>query len=197
MKQTIVTRVVLSTLAVVSVAGDPRMDTAAEQARPSPAREAPKFQVDPAWPKIPNNWQFGQVASVSIDATGSRVGAAAAGHVEPGGEAQGRASVAGVRRGRQFHPGMGRTRARATSGPIPSTASTSIPKGFVWIGGNGAKDHQILKFTKAGKFVMQIGRAGQSKGNADTQNLNQPADTFVSCARRTSCSSPTATATAA
>ena len=53
------------------------------------------------------------------------------------------------------------------------------PKGFVWIGGNGANDNQILKFTKAGKFVMQIGRAGQSKGNADTQNLNQPADTFV------------------
>src|SRR5205085_2281845 len=26
---------------------------------------------------------------------------------------------------------------------------------------------------------MQIGRAGQSTGNADTQNLNQPADTFV------------------
>ena len=26
---------------------------------------------------------------------------------------------------------------------------------------------------------MQIGRAGQSKGNADTQNLNQPADAFV------------------
>src|SRR4030095_14904706 len=26
---------------------------------------------------------------------------------------------------------------------------------------------------------MQIGRAGQSKGNADTANLNQPADTFV------------------
>ena len=32
------------------------------------AREVPRFQVDPAWPKIPNNWQFGQVASVSIDA---------------------------------------------------------------------------------------------------------------------------------
>jgi DNA-binding beta-propeller fold protein YncE len=49
----------------------------------------------------------------------------------------------------------------------------------VWIGGNGPKDHQIIKFTKAGKFVMQIGRAGQSKGNADTQNLNQPADAFI------------------
>src|SRR5207342_3131410 len=53
------------------------------------------------------------------------------------------------------------------------------PKGFVWIGGNGERDNQILKFTKAGKFVMQIGRTGQSKGNADTQNLNQPADTFI------------------
>ena len=38
------------------------------------------------------------------------------------------------------------------------------PKGFVWIGGNGDKDHQILKFTRDGKFVMQIGRAGKSEG---------------------------------
>jgi DNA-binding beta-propeller fold protein YncE len=56
------------------------------------------------------------------------------------------------------------------------------PKGFVWVGGNGEKDHQILKFTKTGKFVLQIGRAGQSKGNADTENLNQPADAFVHAA---------------
>ena len=56
------------------------------------------------------------------------------------------------------------------------------PKGFVWIGGNGTNDHQILKFTRDGKFVMQIGRAGKSRGNADTENLNQPADTFVHAA---------------
>src|SRR2546426_12435359 len=30
--------------------------------------ERPMFRVDPAWRKIPNNWQFGQVASVSVDA---------------------------------------------------------------------------------------------------------------------------------
>jgi DNA-binding beta-propeller fold protein YncE len=52
-------------------------------------------------------------------------------------------------------------------------------KGNIWIAGNGAGDHQVLKFRRDGKFVMQIGRAGRSKGNADTQNLNQPADTFV------------------
>src|SRR5262245_12074837 len=31
-------------------------------------RNVPQFRVDPSWPKIPNNWQLGQVASVSIDA---------------------------------------------------------------------------------------------------------------------------------
>jgi DNA-binding beta-propeller fold protein YncE len=51
-------------------------------------------------------------------------------------------------------------------------------KGFVWIGGNGEQD-QILKFTKTGKFVMQIGRGGQKKTNADTHNLWKPADVFV------------------
>jgi len=30
--------------------------------------EVPAFKVDPGWAKIPNNWQFGQVASVAIDA---------------------------------------------------------------------------------------------------------------------------------
>ena len=36
--------------------------------REGDTRRAPKFRVDPAWPKIPNGWQFGQVSSVSIDA---------------------------------------------------------------------------------------------------------------------------------
>ena len=39
-------------------------------------------------------------------------------------------------------------------------------KGFVWIVGNAMpQDGQILKFTKAGKFVMQIGKSGQTGGN--------------------------------
>src|SRR6478672_2406990 len=58
--------VVLAAWAVV-VCVDPGTQTAAAQARQSAAIPVPKFQVDPAWPKIPNNWQFGQVASVSID----------------------------------------------------------------------------------------------------------------------------------
>jgi DNA-binding beta-propeller fold protein YncE len=147
-------------------------------AQVKPGVEAPRFKVDPAWPKIPNNWQFGQVASVSIDEQD---------HVwvlqRPG--TLGKDEV-----GRAAPPVLefdaGGSFIQAWGGPGPgyewpnSEHGVYIdPKGFVWIGGNGDKDHQILKFTKAGKFVLQIGRAGQSKGNADTQNLNQPADAFV------------------
>jgi DNA-binding beta-propeller fold protein YncE len=40
-------------------------------------------------------------------------------------------------------------------------------------------DAMILKFTQAGKFLMQIGKPGQSKGSNDTENLRLPAKTFV------------------
>src|SRR5580765_6343304 len=72
MKRTIGAGVVLSVMAAFVVgAGHSAVETAAAQARqprPPAAREIPKFKVDPSWPKIPNNWQFGQVASVAIDA---------------------------------------------------------------------------------------------------------------------------------
>ena len=42
--------------------------TAAAQARRTQSREAPKFQVDASWPKIPNGWVFGWVSSASVDA---------------------------------------------------------------------------------------------------------------------------------
>ena len=48
-------------------------------------------------------------------------------------------------------------------------------KGSIWVNGSGARDHHILKFAPDGKFLLQIGRAGQSKGSNDTQNLGAPA----------------------
>jgi hypothetical protein len=40
-------------------------------------------------------------------------------------------------------------------------------------------DSMILKFTQAGKFLMQIGKPGQSKGSNDVENLRRPAKIFV------------------
>ena len=47
-------------------------------------------------------------------------------------------------------------------------------KNYVWIGGAGAKDGQIIKFTRDGKFVLQIGRSGKNTGSNDTGNLGGP-----------------------
>jgi NHL repeat-containing protein len=79
--------------------------------------------------------------------------------------------------------------------------------GNVWIGGNGRGapggargaapgqnreqdesqvggvqsfvDNQVLKFTRTGKFLMQIGTPSSSKGSNDIKNLRLPAKTFV------------------
>ena len=52
-------------------------------------------------------------------------------------------------------------------------------KGNVWIGGNGQKDAHILKFTKDGKFLMQVGRFGQNKGSNDPDNFWRVAKIWV------------------
>jgi len=40
-------------------------------------------------------------------------------------------------------------------------------------------DSMVLKFTQDGRFLMQIGKVGQSKGSNDTENLGRPAKMFV------------------
>jgi DNA-binding beta-propeller fold protein YncE len=74
-------------------------------------------------------------------------------------------------------------------------------KGNVWIGGNGRgpqsgigaqggqdkelggadsyHDDMVLKFTREGKFLMQIGKPYHSKGSNDPDNLRLPAKIFV------------------
>ncbi len=52
-------------------------------------------------------------------------------------------------------------------------------KGNVWLGGNGDNDTQILKFTKEGKFLLQIGKHGQHHGSNDTANLWRAAKMFA------------------
>ena len=53
-------------------------------------------------------------------------------------------------------------------------------KDNVWIAGNQA--NSVLKFTRQGKFLMQIGKNGQGKGNTDTANLGRPAEVEVDLA---------------
>ena len=68
--------------------------------------------------------------------------------------------------------------------------------GNVWIAGNGQKDTQVLKFSDAGKFLLQIGKHGVHNGSNDIANFWQPTKIFHDRAPTRS-TSPTATAIAA
>jgi DNA-binding beta-propeller fold protein YncE len=47
------------------------------------------------------------------------------------------------------------------------------------LGGYYFHDSMIMKFTQDGKFLMQIGKVGGSKGSNDVENLRRPAKIFV------------------
>jgi DNA-binding beta-propeller fold protein YncE len=49
----------------------------------------------------------------------------------------------------------------------------------VWLGAGGEKDAHILKFTRQGTFLMQIGHQGRGRGSNDTENLGSPASVVV------------------
>jgi DNA-binding beta-propeller fold protein YncE len=52
-------------------------------------------------------------------------------------------------------------------------------KDNVWLTGNGNGDGQILKFTKDGKFLLQIGKGGVKPDSNDTTHLSRPAGITV------------------
>ena len=150
----------------------------------------PLFQVDPFWPKpLPNNWILGQVSGVAVDRRD---------HIWI---VQRPRSLSEREAGAQQSPPWSKccyaappvlvfdqsgNILRAWGGPGQGYEWPETEHGiyvddndFVWTAGSGRNDSQILKFTLDGKFVMQIGKSGQSKGSGDTANLGSPADMFV------------------
>jgi len=169
-------RSMLTAFAVVFVMGQVGSDkSVAAQAQP---RQIPKFEVDPTWPKLPSKWVFGQVSSVSFDERDHAWVLQRPSSVRTDQKDKAAPPVLEFDENGNFVQGWG--------GPGPGYDWPETehgiyvdPKGFVWVGGNGPTDHHLVKFTKDGKFVMQIGKKGASKGNKDTQNVKQAADTFV------------------
>ena len=65
------------------------------------------------------------------------------------------------------------------NGSAASTASRSTTRDLSGSTGNADNDNAILKFTRDGKFVMQIGKIAPTKGSNDTTQLGKPAETTV------------------
>jgi DNA-binding beta-propeller fold protein YncE len=139
---------------------------------------APRFEVDPMWPKpLPNHWIMGNTIGVGIDSRDHIFIIHRAGSLEakelyaaenpPASEcciaappvlefdAEGNMVKA------WGGPGQGYEWPESNHGITPDS------KGNLWIGGNGANDGHILKFTRDGKFVKQFGFAYASAGSND------------------------------
>jgi NHL repeat len=161
----------------------------AAQSSPDRATAVPMFQVDPSWPKVPAKWKLGDASSIGIDAA-DHVWVLHRPRTLPADQLSMAAPPVIVFDGAGNYiqswggPGSG------YEWPEREHGIHIDNKGFVWIGGNncparglpGLKavgDDQLLKFTQAGKIVMQIGHSSESTGNADTRNLHQPADAVV------------------
>lgn len=173
------------------------------------ATQAPRFEVDPMWPKpLPNHWVIGAVIGVAVDANdhvwilhrdtsleakeqyatmtpkASECCAAAPPVLE--------FNAAGDLVGSWGGNGKG------YDWPTSNHGIDVDYKGNVWIGGNGrgtvpaalahdestmgagsVHDSFVLKFTQAGKLLMQIGQPFKGKGSNDIANLKLPAKTIV------------------
>jgi hypothetical protein len=166
--------------ALVTVALGAGISGSLEQVPPRSV-QVPTFAVDPMWPKpLPGRWIIGAVAGVAVDA---------------------KDHVWIVHRPSTLQPNETRsiwsaappvlefdrdgTLVSSWGGPGPGYEWPDLEHGIyvdgdeVWLGGGGEKDAQILKFTRQGKFLMQIGRKGRNSGSNDIENLGAAANMTV------------------
>jgi len=195
--------------------------------------QAPRFEVDPMWPKpLPNHWLLGNVIGVGVDSN-DHIWIV---HRQASLEAMENYAAANPP-GPKRRAGVVESECCAPAPPVLEfdeagnlLASWGGPgegydwpetnhgifidyKGNVWIGGNGRpapgsapagaagrgagragaggaapegqpapgyfNDNMILKFTQSGKFLMQIGKPGASKGSNDVENVKGAAKMYV------------------
>jgi DNA-binding beta-propeller fold protein YncE len=157
--------------------------------------QAPRFEVDPMWPKpLPNHWLLGSTIGVDVDAQEHvwiiHRSSATLNNNEKGAELN--PPIAECCKGAppvlEFDQAGNLVRSWGGPGqgfewPESNHGITIDGKGNVWIGGNGANDGQVLKFTKDGKFIKQFGLGYANAGSNDIWAFRQAAKIFVDDAR--------------
>ena len=146
----------------------------------------PRYAVDALWPKpLPNNWILGQVAGIAAASDGTiwvLHRPASLTDDEKGSTLTPRRSkccsaappvLQFDRDGKLLQSWGGK--GEGYDWPANEHGIYVDPKGNVWVGGNAATDHMLLKFSADGKFQMQIGKPGKSKGSNDPDQLGRPA----------------------
>src|SRR2546427_1394924 len=191
MKRENISRAILIALVVAAGVEGKWFSSAAltAHATQTQGRSLPTFEVDRAWPKVPPQWKLGDPSSIAIDAKDNVWVLHRPRTLKPNEAAMAAPPVIVFDTAGNYVKAWGGA-GNGYEWPEREHGIHIDYKGFVWLGGNscptnglpGLKpvaDDQLLKFTQEGKFVMQIGKSNQSKGNADTKNLHRPADVWV------------------
>ena len=174
-------------LAALGVTQQVLEKTAAAQAKAG--AQAPRFEVDPMWPKpLPNHWVMGNVIGVGIDKQDHvYIIHRGAGSLEPKeiyAFANPPQSECCLPAPPVLEFDQEGNLVRSWGGPKPGApyewpesnhGITPDSKGNVWIGGNGGNDGHILKFTREGKFIKQFGFAYANAGSNDNWAFNKVA----------------------
>jgi DNA-binding beta-propeller fold protein YncE len=161
---------------------------ALEAAAQSQTVEAPMFEVDPFWPKpLPNHQLLGSTIGIGIDSKDHvfiihRGDSTLNQRTEAGATAN--PPIAECCRSAppilEFDPQGNLVKAWGGPGegyvwPESNHGITLDDKDNVWIGGNGRNDSHILKFTRDGKLLMQIGSPKQAANSRSTEHFGRVA----------------------
>ena len=147
---------------------------------------APMFEVDPLWPKpLPNHWLLGSTIGVGVDSR-DHVWIIHRGNLSnneipaaldpPSTEACCFAAPPVIEFDAEGNvvnswggPGQGYDWPTSNHGIVVDHMDN------VWIGGNGAGDSHVLKFSRAGDFLMQVGESGHDVNSNATNHFSRVA----------------------
>jgi hypothetical protein len=153
---------------------------------------APRFEVDPLWPKpLPNHWLLGSTIGVGVDSRDHvyivhRGDSTLNQRTESGMDAtppQGECCRAAPPI-LEFDPEGNLVNSWGGPGPgydwpISTHGVTLDDKDNVWLGAWANGDSHILKFTRDGKFLLQVGKAGQKTNSNATDHFGRVAKVTV------------------
>lgn len=132
--------------------------------------QGPRFETDFQWPKpLPNHWILGEAVGVAVDAENHiwmiHRGSSTLDYTEKFLEAKAAECCQAAPHVLEFD--QAGNLLRSWGGPGEGYEwPTSVHglfidyKGNVWIAANGKDDSHILKFTRDGKFLLQVGKKG-------------------------------------
>jgi len=166
----------------------PRMTPAAAPASPpSPSSpSSPSYRPDPFWPReLPNNWIIGQVSGIAVGPNDHvyivhRPGTITA---REAGAAQNpplsmccvpAPPVIEFDTAGNVVRAFGQRESGAPFWPRSEHGITVDSGGNIWIGSYNNDDHVVMKFSPQGRYLMHLGRHGETRGSNDTLLLGQP-----------------------